>query len=186
MGYVTMDITLVPADGRDWYVFMLDDGGRDPFREEVRNGFDFMVAKSGPRSLIVKGVDQDYFFSQVYKLYKLEGQGFDIGKFPLPALFVTDMPPREVIAKPANIEKAKMIVIPLKTKYFRPGDITDFFKVLLNTIQDPEAILALDDLDNKTIRDKWEWLSKYVEFTPHFFGFDIHVNDAIRDFFLPE
>ncbi len=77
-----------------------------------------------------------------------------------------------------------MIVFPLKTKYLKAGDVTDFFKDLLLALKDPTATLALDDLNEQTIEEKWSWLSQYFEYTPHFFGFDIHVNKIIQDLLI--
>lgn len=184
MGYTTSNIALVPSEDRDWFVFMLDDRGEDPLRIEVRAGFDFMVAKSGPKALIIKGVDRDEFFSQVFKLYRFEDQGFEFDKFPLPALLVTDTSPKEIIYDDAILKKSKMIIFPLRAKYFKAGDLTEFFKILLITLKDPAAMLALDELDEKSMKEKWAWLSEYFELTPHFFGFDIHVNKIIQDFFV--
>jgi len=126
MGYTTSDIALVPSKGRDWFVFMLDDSGQDQLRQEVRYGFDFMVARSGPKALIIKGVNHHEFFEQVFGLYRLETKGFEFDRFRLPALFVTDTPPDEVIQDASILKKSKMMVFPLGAKYLKAGDITDF------------------------------------------------------------
>lgn len=185
MGFTATDIARIPSTGYEWYVFILDDTGDDELRREIRKNFDYLVDLTcGPTAMIIRGTNQHSFFKQVYDKYRLELRGYDPDRFPIPALFVTDTPPAKVDEDRSHLDKAKMIIFPMRARYLRAGDITAFFKDLAFTLRDDDAIMALEKLDTDKVREKWNWLAEYVEFKPNFFGFEFQVNKMIEDMFF--
>ncbi len=182
MGFVATDLATVPIDPRySWYLFLLEDHWQDDLRRQLADNFMNLAREVGSNSLVVRGAHPEQFYSQVLYEYALSDR-MDRREKILPAILVTDTPPRELRHNDAAVPGARIALFPLASMAARPADLTAFLQVLCATVRSPEAMEDLKRLDKDDARRRWGWITRYLELKPSFFGFGVDIDAMIDDF----
>jgi len=185
MGYVATDIATVPSvngagEPFNWYVFLLPGPLDNQIRGELIDNFLRLSRLVGRENMVVLGQNIDEFHTEVILRYALYLQGYDLKSIPLPSLLVTDTVPAGVQVVNGDIN-AKVILFPLGQAYLRDGMLSNFLRQLCTTLQDHEAFDDIEDLEEKTVVEKWGWIPRYFAFKPKFFGFEVNFNAMLED-----
>lgn len=185
MGYIATDIATVPSlNGKgeefNWYVFFLPGPLDNPIRDEILRNFFRLSKLVGTRSLMVTGEDIDGFHFDVIHRYALYLKGYDQNNIPLPSLLVTDTVPANVIVKDGSIN-AKVMLFPLGETYLKDGMLSNFLRQLCVTLQDTEAFDNIEHLNEKSVLEKWGWITRYFEYKINIFGFEPNFSAIIED-----
>lgn len=181
MGYIATSLAKIPSSGYEWYIFLLEDGWTDSLRRELSDNFQNLAEEVGSEVLVIRGAER--ILDDVLRVYALCEQGYDVSRFPFPGLLIVDTPPAVVMKDKERSKTAKMILLPLSSRYLRPGSITDVLKEIVNALKDPDALHSLQALDSSQIERRWGWITRYFKIKPIFFGFEIDLNRVIEDMF---
>ncbi len=193
MGYIACDISSIPSEGFNWYVFILTDSWSDGLRDELARNFERLAVDTGPGVLVVKGADPEGFYSEIFNQV-LVHHDFEKGRVSLPALLVSNKSLRDLknyfetfdhesghnpemnVEEPPTSDDIKVALFPLNEHYMSKGSIIDFLREMSSSLRDHNSIIEKDPT-------KWKWLIKYFEIKPNFFGFGINFNEVISDYF---
>ena len=180
MGYQASSIGSIPANGFNWYLIFVESEFNDDLRKEIENHFSALGKEAGKNVLVVRGYDAKEFrrpFSEASALFEERWRV----KIDLPALLIMNRPPIEVMDSADALDTTKVICFPLRPVYERNKTIVPFLQELCQTLQDPQALEVLDDINPKGVKKFWQWLTKYVEIKPGAFGVSVDLGKAISD-----
>lgn len=185
MGYIATDIARIPAEGFEWYVFVLLDGWDDPFRNEIERNFDRLVEAVGPDCLVVRGAKTEGFYNQILNSQLMTLAADEYRKPPLPALIVSNRAPSNMDASTGVVstEGAKVMIFPLSERYVKPGAVTNFLQKLAENIKNRSFDEIAEDADPKALKSKWRWITEYMELKPNFYGFGVNLNKILEEIF---
>ncbi len=184
MGYIATDLARIPATGFKWLVFLLEDRWNDLLRKELSENFEVLAAEVGPDALVIRGAEPQQFYDQVFNQYALHDRGFDRERFPFPFLLITDIPPTDFEGDLEEMQRAKMVLLPLAENYVRPGSITSILREVSRTLRTKESIDSLESLDRSKIQKHWGWITRYFDLKPNFLGFAIDLDEIINGLFI--
>jgi hypothetical protein len=181
MAMIASDIATIPTTGFNWYVLFLEDRYDDPIKIELSSNFLALGQEVGRNALVVRGFDEDTFYSSVYEAVTLYDDEWH-QKMTRPALLISDTAPRLLLEEPNKLKAAKLILIPLSQLRSKgPGAIVDLLRNLVLALRDEDAVRLLVQLDSDGIKRKWGWLTKYLDLKPSFMGFGINLNAVLED-----
>jgi hypothetical protein len=146
MSYIATDIVTVPTAGFKWYMVFLEDAFEDDLRKEIEKHFLTLGREAGKDVLVVRGFDPTAFRDSVF-----EAPAFFSDKWraraKFPSLILMNQPPATVLANNDAIEKAKLIIFPLKEIHAEKQSLSAFFSELVTALKSGDAMEALDKLD---------------------------------------
>ena len=151
----------------------------DEIREQIDRHFQTLGKEAGPDVLVVRGYNSTEFKNSFIESAAFYGEG-DWKQVDMPAIVVTDALPAAVETRD-GLEKARVMVFPLRQIYERHKDISVFLTKLLEALHSSDASDALGHLDKSQIEKHWSWLASYVEIKPTFCGFKLDVGKIIAD-----
>lgn len=179
MSMVASKIGTVPTKGFNWYIVLLEGPFGDAIRDQIDKYFVALGKEAGPDVLVVRGYDATAFRNSFIESAALYGPA-DWKNISVPAIVVTDALP-SAVESPDGLDRAKVMIFPLKEIYEKYKDISIFFAKLCMALHSDEASNALDKLDRSEIKKHWSWITEYAEMKPTFFGFKIDVGKIIAD-----
>src|SRR5688500_8473917 len=110
MSYIATKIGTIPSAGFCWYILYLE--GKVPWndriRKELEENFVNLGREVGPKTLVVRGYTPESFSGETQATYKLQ-----LAESELPALLVTDTAPLTIHQNEEELERVKLITIPL-------------------------------------------------------------------------
>ncbi|SRR5713101_3275186 len=176
-------IGTVPTEGFKWYIVLLEGPFVNELREQIDKHFINLGKAAGPDVLVVRGYDPIAFRESVvaeallgpdheWKEKEVEAE--------CPALMVTDALEKNVNEK-NGLDKASVMIFPLREMYKKDKDISIFFEKLLAALHSDEASDAIKKLDKCTIEKYWDWITEYSEMKPSFFGFKADLGKIFGD-----
>jgi hypothetical protein len=174
-------IGTVPTKGFDWYIVLLEGPFGNEIREQIDKYFITLGREAGSDVLVVRGYDSTTFLNSFIESAAFYGPG-DWKAVDVPAVVVTDALPTAV-EHHDGLDKAKVMIFPLRQVYETHKDISAFLEKLLRALHSAEASAALEKLDAVKIERYWSWITEYVEMKPGFFGFKADVGKLIGDLF---
>ena len=182
MGYIASDIGSIRVGTYRWYLFLLEDGWQDDLRSELSANFEKLSGAVGPEVLVVRGHDREQFAEQVRNFYAmaLARSGFLPGVV-LPALLLTDIPPRVLQTGEAPASDGRALVFSLAELSKQPGSIPEFLKRLVACVRHDDGLGILKQGSEGGIRRVWSWLSRYIDLKPGIFGFGVDVKRIVDD-----
>jgi hypothetical protein len=169
----------VPTSGFDWYVVLLEGPFANEIREQIDRHFMALGKEVGPDVLVVRGYDATAFKDSFIESAAFYGPE-DWKKVEVPALVVTNALPTAV-EQQGGLDKARVMIFPLRGAYEKHTDISVFFGKLITALHSADASSALGKLDMLKIEKYWGWLNEYVEMKPGFYGFKADVGKIIAD-----
>lgn len=161
------------------------DGWNDPFRDEIERNYDNLVESVGPDCLVVRGANPVDFYSQVLNSQLMKLVPDESRSPPLPALIVSNRAPSNMDATTGVVSTngAKVMIFPLSERYVKLGSVTNFLKKLAETIKNRSFDEIAEDIDQKTLKSKWQWITDYMELKPNIFGFGLNLNKIFEEIF---
>jgi hypothetical protein len=180
MSYIASNIKTVPGSGFKWYLIFLESPFADDVSKQIDEHFAVLGREAGANALAVRGYDASEFRDSVF-----EATSFYSEKWrkwaAAPALIVTDTSPMEALADPKNLDQGKVLIFPLAEPYAENKSLVPFFTKLLSALRDPNALIALQNLQPTKLETAWGWLRKYSKMEPGIFGFHLKADEAIAD-----
>jgi hypothetical protein len=181
MTMIASDIATIPATGFDWYILFLEDTYDDQLRRELRDNFVVLGQKVGRDALVVRGFDPDKFYASAQEAITLYDEEWK-SMLATPALLVSDTSPRLLMEESTKLAAAKLFLVPLSTLRNKgAGAIVDLMQYLVAALRDEDAIRVLKQLDRDGIKQRWGWLTRYLDLKPSFFGFGVNLNAVLED-----
>jgi hypothetical protein len=179
MSFVASDVATIPSRGFRWYLIFLEGAFADTIKTEIDNHFMVLAREVGKDVLVVRGFDSR-FAQSVYEAPAFYGEKW-ARRAKLNSLIVTNRVPSEAVSDANVLEKGKVMIFPLEDIYREHKSIAGFLTDLVDALRQDDAIRALDNLDGNDLQRGWGWLGRYFKMEPGFFGFNVKLNDAIKD-----
>jgi hypothetical protein len=181
MSFVASNIATVPSVGFKWYLTILEGPFSDEIKREIDAHFLTLGRAAGKDVLVVRGFDPTEFRESVEAAAFYDEKWFRRVTFP--SLIVTNETPSRALAERGALDnrEVKVMVFPLADIYKEHQSITRFLTDLIAALKQPDAVEALQSLNGDELTRGWSWLSKYVKMEPGFFGFNLKLNEAIKD-----
>lgn len=169
----------VPTEGFNWYIVLLEGPFGNAIREQIDKYFMTFGREAGSDVLVVRGYDATAFRESFIESAAFYGPG-DWKNVDVPALVVTDALPTAV-EEHDGLDKARVMIFPLREMYEKHKDISFFFEKLLAALHSVEASNAIEKLDKSKIEKYWGWITDYTEMKPGFFGFKADLGKIIGE-----
>lgn len=180
MSYIATHAATIPAKGFSWYLIFLECPFTDEIRREIDLHFATLGCVVGTDALVVRGYDPLQFKHSVFEAPAF----FDVDwrRWALsPALVVTNRAPCEAFNDASLLKRGKVMIFPLEEIFAQSHSLAGFLTRLVQALHEEDSIAALETLDGTRLQKSWGWLSRYVKMEPGFFGFNVRINDAVRD-----
>jgi hypothetical protein len=178
MSYIASSLATVPAAGFSWYVFFVERAWNDPIKQQLRANFEILGQRVGPRTLVVRGYDEQTMANEVVEATVLFDEKFR--SISPPALIVSNRPLLS-LDDPETRQGAKIIGLNVSGAEGSLPDLPDLLDRLVGALADPDAIAALENPDDDTrLRRFWGWIARYAILKPTFFGFGIDLNTVLE------
>lgn len=181
MGFTATDLLSVPGKERgfDRHVFLLDSEWEDDRRRELLDNVTRFAGEVGRRVLVVQGYEPKQFTYEVLRAYGLEDEAAK-GALSL-ALLISDVSPDDLMSQPGSKSKPVSVVLHLSELYSGHGSVTEVLREVAQTVKEPDALEVLRTMDRRRIKDRWGWISRYLEIKPSFFGFGANLGALLQD-----
>jgi hypothetical protein len=180
MSYVASHIATVPSTGFRWYLIFLEGPFADEIKKEIDAHFLTLGREAGKDVLVVRGFDPTAFRESVYEASAFQDDKWrERAKFP--CLIVTNQVPGQAVSDANVLDTGKVMIFPLADIYSEHRSIAGFLTDLIEALRQVDAIEALETLHGNQLQKGWSWLSKYFKMEPGFFGFNLKLNEAIKD-----
>jgi hypothetical protein len=119
MGLLVHNLGNLPdtSDGRDYYLYVLDYGWKEPLTDALVANFTNMARMaSETRSVVVAGIEPVHFANEVFSWHNINGED---GERVLPAILITTLPPSYFRENSAGLGESKqlddlLLLIPLR------------------------------------------------------------------------
>lgn len=175
MSYIASRLATVPATGFCWSVFFVESAWNDPIKQQLRANFEILGQRVGPRTLVVRGYDEQAMANEVVEAAVLLDARFR--SISPPALIVSNRPLLS-LDDPETRQGAKIIGLNVSGA---EGSLPDLLDRLVGALADPDAMAALENPNDDTrLRRFWGWVARYAELRPTFFGFGINLNAVLE------
>lgn len=167
-----VNIDEIASKTAQWYLILLEDNLTDVFRRELYDNVDYLADAIGTKNWVVRGHKnkKDEFFSAIFHRYRLYLGDYPFEKFPRPAILVTNSVPPSTDIPDEEFDKIIRIVFPLAPRFVKPGSVSDFLKNIAITVNKPDAINLLSELNEKSFMETWGWVFDCFEVKPSFLG----------------
>ena len=169
MGYVATDLAKVPAEGFDWYLFLLTDSWKDPIQDDLLGNFDQLVTAVGTECLVVRGANPEAFYNRLVDTQLGKLAGLNRGSTTFPSLVLSSHSLKQMEESSGAVdENIVVLIIPLRLK----RDLHEFMRELARTIKTGDPSTVFGDQPES----KWAWLSDYLVLKPTFCGLGVDLN----------
>lgn len=165
---------------KDWFIYLLEYGDKDPFTQALRACFDEMAdwASQG-NSVVIKGTNPVHFNDEVLSWHNIGGlRGEDI----LPAIMVSTINPHvfneyedrtPVKYKPSD----KLIIISLRDLATNGDQVYSSVKKIMSELKSAENLTGLSII--KTENSFREKFVNAFQLKPSFFGVGIDIKQLL-------
>lgn len=188
MGFKAANITTVPSNGFNSYIFFLMDDWNGELSKKLLEHYDTFATNIGLKDLAVKGHDNLSFYNSVIdsKLGEIapkRGQP-SLKDTRLPALVLCNRLPSEIDESSTKINAEDINLVIFSADFLEKVDnsgedaLVDFMRQLSSSINSSTTNNFVDKQQWKT---SWYWLNKYVEVKPSFFGIKPDIIGVIGD-----
>lgn len=130
-------------DGRDYFVYVLDYGWKEPLTNALVENFTNMARMaSQTRSVVVAGLEPIHFANDVFSWHGINGED---GEKILPAILITTLTPsyfrenNEEFRRTGEIND-KLLIIPLKSACKTTDDVIELIKSIFTDIRDKKKL----------------------------------------------
>lgn len=139
------------VDGRDYFIYVLDYGWKEPLTNTLIANFTNMARKaSESRSMVIAGIDPVHFANQVFSWHSINGED---GEKLLPAVMISTITPsyfhehNHDRREPKEIDD-KLLLIPLKSVCETTDDVIKLINSIFNDIKNKRELTGFDVAKN--------------------------------------
>lgn len=145
MGLHVQNLGILPNidDGRDYFIYVLDYGWKEPLTDALRENFINMARMaSQTRSVVVAGFEPIHFANDVFSWHGINGED---GERVLPAILITTLTPsyfkehNEEYRRSGEITD-KLLLIPLKAACKTTDDVIQLIQSIFNDIKEKKKL----------------------------------------------
>ena len=186
MSILATNISSIPKEGYDWYVTFIEFNLESQLKVEIEEYFHKLGKELGPKAIAIRGYDEKQFRESVFEVTAL----FDAVHET--SLIVTNKNPELAFSSEQELSDTKAMIFPLGDLFEKQKTIVPFLKDLVNALANNDFVAVEKRLENATeeelmeeipaLRKAWNWLRKYTDMNPGFFGFNIRLGDLIENY----
>ena len=180
MSYIASHVATIPSTGFEWYLIFLQGSFTDEINKDIDTHFVTLGREVGRDALVVRGFDPATFRESVFEAPAFQDVKWN-NRAKFPSLMVTNRAPAEALTEAGVLETGKVMIFPLAEIYAQHKSLSPFLIDLTEALKKEDALSALENMDATNLAKSWGWLSKYLKMEPGFFGFNVKLNDAIKD-----
>ncbi|HQV69107.1 MAG: hypothetical protein WAU96_13830 [Anaerolineae bacterium] len=134
------------VDGRDYFIYVLDYGWKEPLTDTLRENFNNMARMaSQSKSVVVAGIEPIHFANEVFSWYGINGEE---GEEILPAILISTLTPSYFQENNENDGRKhksgkladKLLLIPLKSACKSPEDVVELIKRIFSDIREKKKL----------------------------------------------
>lgn len=181
MGLMIHSLARVPlTTERDYYIYLLDYGWKEPIAETLRNNFHKMaLLASENKSVVMMGLEGSHFNDEVLSFHNINGQS---GSEMLPGILITTLHPhyfRDERNSSYTFLKEeladRMLLIPLQEICQTPQDVVLVIEKIFRDIHE-KKLLADFQVSKEMKRGKQGALADPLLLEPNIGGIGININ----------
>ena len=134
-------------DGRDYFVYVLDYGWKEPLTDALVANFTNMARlASQTRSVVVAGIEPVHFANEVFSWHNINGED---GAQVLPAILITTLTPSYFRDHRDELESAgqlkdTLLLIPLKKSCTTTDDVIKLIQSIFRDIRDKKKLSGFE------------------------------------------
>jgi hypothetical protein len=130
------------VDGRDYFIYVLDYGWKEPLTDALAANFNKMSAMADQsRSVVLAGIEPIHFANEVFSFHGINGED---GEKILPAILITTLTPSYFREHNGERESSeiddKLLLIPLKAACDTTEDVIRLIKSIFNDINEKKKL----------------------------------------------
>ena len=172
------------VDGRDYFIYVLDYGWREPLADTLRRNFNNMARMaSQSKSVVVAGIEPIHFANEVFSYYGINGED---GEKILPAILISTLTPSYFRDNNDNDGrkhnsgklKDKLLIIPLKSVCKSSEDVVDLIKAIFSDIREKKNLSGFS-VAKKINKNGIERFADAVILEPNFNGIGIDIRKLL-------
>lgn len=181
MGLLVHNLGNLPVDdGRDYYLYILDFGWKEPLTNTLVENFKPMARKaSETNSLVLTGHEPIHFANEVFSYHGINGEE---GEQVLPAILITSLHPKYFQDEENNREwhggntsiDDKLLLIPLKKVCETPSDVIDLINSIFLDIKNGKELSGFS-VAKEVKRDGRRRMADAVILQPTFAGMGVDI-----------
>lgn len=166
-------------DGRDYFVYVLDYGWKEPLTDALVANFTNMARfASQTRSVVIAGIEPVHFANDVFSWHSINGEE---GEKVLPAILITTLTPSYFRDHRTEFESAglledKLLLIPLKHACESTDDVIKLIQSIFRDIKEKKKLSGFEVA--KTIKKNGrKRFADAVILQPNFSGIGIDLKE---------
>lgn len=135
------------VDGRDYFIYVLDYGWKEPLTNTLIANFTNMARKaSESRSMVIAGIEPVHFANEVFSCHSINGED---GEKMLPAIMISTLTPAYFYKNnndrriPDEIDD-KLILIPLKSVCKTTDDVIELINSIFSDIKEKKELTGFE------------------------------------------
>lgn len=135
------------VDGRDYFIYVLDYGWKEPLADTLVANFTNMARKaSDTRSAVIAGIEPVHFANEVFSWHSINGED---GEAILPAIMISTLTP-EYFHKEQRGSRStdeiddKLLLIPLKAVCETTDDVIKLINSIFNDMKQKKELTGFD------------------------------------------
>ncbi|UEM38125.1 hypothetical protein [Pectobacterium aquaticum] len=135
------------VDGRDYFIYVLDYGWKEPLTDTLIANFTNMARKaSESRSMVISGIEPVHFANEVFSWHSINGED---GESVLPAVMISTLTPSYFREHNNESRKAdeiddQLMLIPLKAVCETTDDVIRLINSIFNDIKLKKELTGFD------------------------------------------
>lgn len=157
-------------DGRDYFVYVLDYGWKEPLTNALVANFTNMARMaSESRSVVVAGIEPIHFANEVFSWHGINGED---GEKILPAVLITTLKPSYFREQNDELRQSgeindKLLLIPLKAACNTTDDVVQLIKSIFEDIKKKKKLSGFA-IANKIHKNGFQRLADAIILEPNF------------------
>lgn len=170
------------VDGRDYYIYVLDYGWKEPLTDALVSNFTNMARMaSETRSVVVAGIEPVHFANEVFSWHNINGED---GEEILPAILITTLTPsyfRESYSEFGHTNELddKLLLIPLKEACKTTDDVIDLIKSIFRDIKAKKQLSGFS-VAKEINKNGAQRLADAIILEPNFSGIGIDLKTLFK------
>ncbi|WP_394224481.1 hypothetical protein [Alteromonas gracilis] len=165
------------VDGRDFFIYVLDYGWKEPLTDTLVANFTNMARKaSESRSMVIAGIDPVHFANEVFSWHQINGED---GESMLPAIMISTLTPNYFYENNHHRRAAseiddKLVLIPLKKVCESTDDVIKLIGSIFKDIEKKSELTGFEVV-KKLQKGKGRRFADALILEPNFSGLGINL-----------
>ena len=171
------------SDGRDYYIYVLDYGWKEPLTDALVANFTNMARMaSETKSVVIAGIEPVHFANEVFSWHGIDGID---GEHILPAILITTLVPSyfrdhsEELKGKAEL-KDKLLLIPLKKACKDTNDVIELIQSIFRDIKSKKQLSGFT-VARRIRKDGVRHLADALILEPTFSGIGIDLKKLFQN-----